>query len=71
MSWAWWVVRLVWQVKKGGKKNSRGKGKVSLGRRVPAVVVFDGLLLLGVLESEGAGGVVDIIGFGFWGGGVS
>lgn len=66
VSWAWCVVRLVWRVKKGGKKNSRGKGYVSFGKSVPADDDDDddGLEAggLGVLEeSEGAGGVVDIL----------
>lgn len=29
VSWAWWVVRFVWRVKKGGKWYSRGKTKGS------------------------------------------
>lgn len=30
VSWAWWVVRFVWRVKKGGKWYSRGKTKGSV-----------------------------------------
>lgn len=45
MSWAWWMVRLGWRVKKAGKKYSRGKGKSE-------EVVVEAIVSVKVLEER-------------------